>query len=346
MSTFATVNIGHGRPAYIICEIAQAHDGSLGIAHSMIDAAADAGVDAVKFQTHIASEESTYDDRFRENFSTIDKTRYDYWKRMEFTAEQWLELAIHARKRNLEFISSPFSIAAVDMLEKIGVRIWKLGSGELDNLNLIQRILETRLPIIASTGLHPWAEITKLVNTVALRSNELALLQCTTLYPCPIKEVGVNLMLEIRERYKCIVGLSDHSAKLSPSLYAICNGADIIEVHGTFDRGLFGPDSTSSLTFAELGELVKYRDDFFILATNLVDKDTSVERRAESRRLFSRSLATKTDLKAGHIMQFNDFSFKKPGGGIDPKKISEYVGRRISQDVNSNYLLKESDFES
>ena len=140
-------------PCLIIAEVAQAHDGSLGAAHAYIDAIADAGADAVKFQTHIAEAESTPHEPWRVKFSKQDATRYDYWKRIEFTEEQWLGLKQHADERNLIFLSSPFSIEAVDLLTRIGVRYWKIASGEVSNLPMLEHILKTRLPIILSSGM-------------------------------------------------------------------------------------------------------------------------------------------------------------------------------------------------
>jgi len=344
MIRFSNFGIGVGRPSFIICEVGQAHDGSLGIAHSMIDAAADSGADAVKFQTHIATEESTYDDKFRVRFSYCDKSRYDYWKRMEFSPDQWSELASHARERNLEFISSPFSEAAVELLERVGVRLWKLGSGELCNIPLLQCLAKTTKPIIASTGLHGWSDISSFAQQLGVSGCDFALLQCNSTYPTKLEEVGVNIIGEIRRRFGCLSGLSDHTGNISAPLYAISHGADIVEVHCTFDKRMFGPDSSSSITFDDLHRLVKLRNDFYILSTNLVDKDQLAQEKLHTKLLFSRSLAPRIDLPAGHIMRRGDFSVKKPGGGIEPSLLELYIGKSLSRDVSSNFLLKESDF--
>src|SRR5262245_22302272 len=164
MSEQATVTIGDrvigaGAKAFIIAEVAQAYDGSLGLAHAFIDAAADAKADAVKFQMHIASEESTREEPFRVLFSQQDATRYDYWRRMEFTSDQWVGLAEHARKRGLAFLSSAFSVRAVELLSGIGVDAWKLASGEHRSGDVLDRICSTGLPVLVSTGMSPYAEI-------------------------------------------------------------------------------------------------------------------------------------------------------------------------------------------
>src|SRR4051812_39434943 len=151
-------NLQKGR-CLIIGEVALTHDGSLGLAHAFVDAIADAGADAVKFQTHIAAAESTPSEPFRVKFSRQDKTRYDYWKRMEFTEEGWRGLAEHAHERGIVFLSSPFSIEAVDLLERVGMPLWKIASGETSNTMLLDRILDTGKPVLLSTGMSPIEEI-------------------------------------------------------------------------------------------------------------------------------------------------------------------------------------------
>src|SRR5690242_6804505 len=165
----------------IIAEVAQAHDGSLGMAHAFIDAAARAGADAVKFQTHIAAAESSPQEPWRVKFSYQDASRYDYWKRMEFTEAQWVGLEQHAREKGLVFLSSPFSMQAVELLARVGVPAWKVGAGEVSNLPMLERLAATGKPVILSSGMSPWEEMDRAVE--AVRRN-CAVLQCTTSYPC------------------------------------------------------------------------------------------------------------------------------------------------------------------
>jgi sialic acid synthase SpsE len=171
------------KPIKIIAEIAQAHDGSLGILHSYIDALATTGVDAIKFQTHIAEAESSEYEQFRVNFSYVDKTRFDYWKRMEFSIDQWKEIKQHCDKVGLEFMSSPFSNKAVDYLEEIGVNQYKVGSGEISNLLLLNRLSETGKPVILSSGLSDWDELETAINFLQSKNTDVSILQCTTQYP-------------------------------------------------------------------------------------------------------------------------------------------------------------------
>ena len=234
-------NVGQGNPALIIAEVAQSHDGSLGLAHAFVDAAAEAGADAIKFQTHFAAEESTLDEPFRIRFSQQDQTRFDYWRRMEFSPDQWHGLASHARERGLIFLSTPFSMAAIELLRKIGVPAWKIGSGEFASSDLWKAMAATGTPILFSTGMASRAEIDGAVTIFRSSAVPHALLQCTSTYPCPLEEVGLNVIDELRARYACPVGLSDHSGSVFPGLAALARGADIVEIHVTFDRGMFGP---------------------------------------------------------------------------------------------------------
>ncbi|CAN0044541.1 unnamed protein product, partial [Chrysoparadoxa australica] len=182
---------------YIIAEIGQAHDGSLGIAHSYIDALAATGVDAIKWQTHIAEAESSDLEPFRVNFSYEDKTRFDYWKRMEFTIDQWAGLKRHCDEKGVEFISSPFSNKAVDLLEEIGVARYKIGSGEVNNLLLLEKIAQTGKPIILSSGMSSFSELSETIKFLKPFGNQLSILQCTTAYPTKPEDWGLNVISDL-----------------------------------------------------------------------------------------------------------------------------------------------------
>ena len=192
-----TNKVSKKSPVYVIAEIGQAHDGSLGSAHAYIDAVSKIGVQAIKFQTHIAEEESSKYDTFRKKFSFQDNTRFDYWKRTEFTEEEWSGLYDHAKKVGLTFLSTPFSFKAMDLLENIGVKAWKVGSGETNNLPMLERMAKTKLPVILSSGLSNWKDINDAVKVVEKYNKKIALLQCTTAYPCPPEKLGLNIINEI-----------------------------------------------------------------------------------------------------------------------------------------------------
>ena len=337
--------VGPGRPTYIVAEIAQAHDGSLGTAHALVDALADAGVDAVKFQTHIALEESTLDEPFRVRFSRQDDTRYAYWKRMEFTDGQWAGLARHAREKGLAFLSSPFSEKAVRLLRDIGVPAWKLGSGEVRSDSLIEAIPRDGRPILLSTGMSDWREIEEGVNRLRERGYPVVVLQCTSMYPTPLDKVGLNVIDDLRDRFDCPVGLSDHSGTVFPALAGMAGGIDLLEVHVTFHRRMFGPDVPASLTLEEMGFLVQARDAFHTMRRHPVDKDRLARELETTKSMFSKSLAPRYGIPAGTVIERDMLTFKKPGSGIPPRDLEHVVGMRCARDVGPERLLQWEDLE-
>ena len=329
----------------VIGEVALTHDGSLGLAHAFVDAIADAGADAVKFQTHIAAAESTPSEPFRVKFSRQDKTRYDYWKRMEFTEEGWRGLAEHARERGILFLSSPFSIQAVDLLERIGVPLWKIASGETSNTALLDRILDTRKPVLLSTGMSPLEEIDRAVAQVRARNADLGVFQCTTAYPCPPEKIGLNLIPFYRQRYGCWVGLSDHSATIYPGLAGAAVGMDMLEVHVALSREMFGPDVIASITTQELRQLVDGIRFIERMRAHPLDKDASAQETAPLRKLFTRSLVARASLPAGTVIEREHVLIKKPGTGLSPDRLEDVIGRRLTRPVTADQVLAAEDIE-
>lgn len=335
--------IGNGLRPFIIAEVGQAHDGSLGLAHSFIDAASKSRVDAVKFQTHIANSESTIDEPFRVKFSLQDETRYDYWRRMEFTAEQWAGLAQHAKEKDLVFLSSPFSIEAVELLEKIGIAAWKIGSGEFWSNQMLRAMMDTRKPLLISTGMSDWSDINEMASQLTEDEYPFCLFQCTSSYPTPLGDIGLNVLDDISTKLGCPVGLSDHSGSIFPSIAAMARDAALIEVHMTLAREMFGPDVSSSLTIEELKVLVQFRDAIWLMNQNPVDKDEMAGRLKGVRDLFSKSIALNRDLCSGHVLNREDVCLKKPGTGISIKEIDKVVGKVLKHDVGTNRLLRWED---
>jgi len=329
----------------IIGEVAQAHDGSLGMAHAFVNAIANAGADAVKFQTHIAAAESTPDEPWRVKFSPQDATRYDYWKRMEFTEEQWHGLKRHADERGLNFLSSPFSIEAVELLTRVGVAAWKVASGEVNNTPMFERMAATGLPILLSTGMSPLSEIDAAVERVKAHGLPLVVLQCTTAYPCPLEKVGLNLIPFFRERYRCAVGLSDHSGTIYPGLAAATLGIEVLEVHVTLSREMFGPDVPASITTSELRQLVEGVRFIEKMKAHPVDKDAMAQEMAPLRDLFTKSVVARMELPAGTVLREEHLTVKKPGTGIPANRLHEVVGKRLQRPVKANELLQEQDLE-
>lgn len=318
---------------YLIAEIAQAHEGSLELAHSYISALGKTGVDAVKFQVHIAEAESSIHEPFRIKMNTEDKSRFDYWKRMEFSLDQWKELKKHCDEEGIEFIASPFSNAAVDLLEKVGVNRYKIGSGEVNNFLLLEKIGKTQKPVIISSGMSSIEELEKTVEFLKQKKIEFSILQCTTAYPTEPSNYGLNVIGELKDRYRVPVGYSDHSSKIATGIAAIALGAEILEFHAVFSRNSFGPDATSSLEMEEICELVKAVRDITSALKLPVDKNNN-SHYLELKNIFEKSLAVNKDLKAGHILRFEDLEAKKPKGfGIAASLFEEVIGKSLNRDL-------------
>lgn len=328
---------------YLIAEIAQAHDGSLGILHSYIDAVAKTGVQAIKFQMHIAEAESSLHEPFRIKFSYEDDTRFDYWKRMEFTLEQWQEIKRHCDAVKLDFICSPFSNLAVDWLEEIGVHAYKIGSGEANNFLLLEKIAKTGKPVIISSGMSSFAELDQTVGFLKSRNVGFSILQCTTAYPTKPEQFGLNVINELKERYQVPIGFSDHSAKVATGIAAVALGAEILEFHVVFSRELFGPDAIASLTLAETKQLAEAVSEINTAVNNPIDKNDNAGF-ANLKSIFEKSLAVNKDLPKGHTITFDDLESKKPKGfGMPAADFNKAIGKQLINDKTQWDFLNEAD---
>lgn len=330
---------------YYIAEIGQAHDGSLGILHSYIDALAHTGVSAVKFQMHIAEAESSIHEPFRVKFSYEDATRFDYWKRMEFTLEQWKGIKKHCDEVGLDFICSPFSILAIDWLEEIGVKYYKIGSGEVNNLLLLEKIALTNKPVILSSGMSNFSELDSTVHFLKSRNVEFSILQCTTAYPTQPEQYGLNVIKELKDRYQVKVGFSDHSSKIATNVAAVALGAEILEFHVVFNKRMFGPDAKSSLTIEESEQLVLDCNAIQKAIQNPVDKNNN-EQFKELKSIFEKSLALNKSLPKGHVLKLDDLEAKKPKGyGMDAQLFQQVIGKTLVKDLKKWDFLNLNDFE-
>jgi N-acetylneuraminate synthase len=264
---------------------------------------------------------------------------------MEFSEEQWHGLKKHAAERHLMFLSSPFSLEAVDLLDRVGVAAWKVASGEVSNGPMFERMAATGLPILLSTGMSPLDEIDATVARIQAKRLPVAVLQCTSMYPTPPEKIGLNLIPVFRQRYHCAVGLSDHSGAIYAGLAAAALGIEVLEVHMTLSREAFGPDVPASLTTAELAQLVEGIRAIETMRANPVDKDAMARDMAAMRDLFTKSVVARVDLPAGTRLKNEHLTVKKPGTGISANRLQELVGRRVQRLIKADELLQEEDFE-
>lgn len=329
----------------LIAEIGQAHDGSLGMALSYIEALAGTGVDAVKFQVHIADAESSIYEPFRVKFSDQDKTRFDYWKRMEFTPDEWKVLKQRCDDKEVEFLASPFSNKAVDLLEEIGVKRYKIGSGEVSNFLLLEKIARTGKPVILSSGMSSYAELDSTIEFLKEKKISYSILQCTTAYPTNPEQYGLNVIQELKERYDVPVGYSDHSARVETCIAAAALGAEILEFHAVFSRKSFGPDASSSLEINEIRELVDAVKNISLALQHPVDKNDN-STFGNLKDIFEKSLAVNKDLPKGHVLSFQDIESKKPKGkGLSASEFKLVIGKKLKSDMDQWDFLTEKNIE-
>lgn len=328
---------------FLIAEIAQAHGGSLQKAHDYIDAVASTGVDAIKFQTHIADAESSIYEPFRVKFTDAYATRFDYWKAMEFSLDEWKALKSHCDAVGLEFMSSPFSNEAVNLLEEVGVTRYKVGSGEVTNFLLLEKISQTKKPVILSSGMSSYDELDAAVSFLKTKNVDLSIMQCTTAYPTTSEQLGLNIIQELKHKYKVPVGFSDHSAKISTGVAAVALGAELLEFHVIIDANESGPDACASLTIEQTIQL--NRDARYIhnaIGHPINKRDISSFK--ELKQIFEKSLAVNKALPLGHILTFDDLEAKKPKGfGINAFEFENFIGKKLSRAMEPWEFLNQKD---
>ena len=226
----------------IVAEVGLSHKGNFQRAINFIKNAKSSGADIVKFQTHFAKFESTLDEPFRINISKKFKNRYDYWEKTEFSKREWKKIIDICKKEKIFFATSPFSIEAVKIMRSLGCRNWKIGSGEALSFGIIKEILKNKKDgFIVSTGMSTWKEICKIYNYVRKKkSSNFYILQCTTEYPNNFKNVGLNIIEKMKKKFNCMIGLSDHTGSVFPSISALSLGAKMIEAHVCHSKKIRG----------------------------------------------------------------------------------------------------------
>lgn len=331
----------------LIAEIGLAHEGSLGLAMSMASAAIQSGADVVKFQAHFPEYESSSSEKFRTNFSVQDETRWDYWHRTAFSVREWALLKNYVEKKGAKFSVSVFSSYSIDVMHTLEVEMLKIGSADLNNEEILEKLQDFSGTILFSTGMATWREIEKTANWLvkSKASNHSAILQCTSIYPTTLDKVGLNIMGEIKEKFNIPTGLSDHSQGINSSITAIVKGANYIEKHVVLSPFMFGPDLSASITIQDFSLLRIFRDDFLSIS-NIVDKDKIAEQLSETRCLFGRSLALKHSKNAGEKVLQEDFCLRKPSGGLSWSDKDRLAGKFLAKSYKITDILEESHFDS
>lgn len=334
---------------FVIAEAGVNHNGSRELALRLVEVAAEAGADAVKFQTFRADSlvKAGVAKADYQRAQTGEGDQHSMLKALELSHELHEELVARCRELNIEFMSTPFDRESADYLIRLGVRRMKIPSGELTNLPFIERLASSGLPLIMSTGMADLVEVTEAV-AAAARGRErggfaepltqvLTLLHCTSSYPAAAEDVNLLAMRTLAERCGLPVGYSDHTADTAVAVAAVALGAQVIEKHFTLDRNLPGPDHKASLEPDQLARMIR---DIRTVEAALGDGDKR-PRPVELpvRDLVRRSVVVNRDLPAGTVLSEQDLVLLRPGIGLPPKALAEVVGRRLAQDIAAGTLL-------
>jgi len=346
--TVGSRRIGAGEPVFVIAEAGVNHNGDLDLARRLIDVAADAGADAVKFQTFRTEalvSGAAPKARYQMETTGADESQQAMLARLELSPAAHAALRDHARARGIVFFSTPFDEDSADLLDRLGVPLLKVPSGEVTNLPLLRHLAAKRRPLLMSTGMCTLTEVETAVATVHEAGDPpLALLHCVSAYPAPVEDTNLRAMDALRARFGCPVGLSDHSLGIAVALAAVARGAAILEKHVTLDKNLPGPDHRASLEPAELTALVRGVRAIEAALGDGVKRPMPSE--IDTRAVARRSLVAARALPAGHRLSRADVAIKRPGTGIPPAELERVLGRRLTRALAADELLDWTALES
>jgi sialic acid synthase SpsE len=327
--------VGDGQPCFVIAEIGSNHNGDWSLACQLVDAAAEAGVDAVKVQTfraatHVSSKART------PSYLKTDVPLQEIIRKIEIDRDWHQPLADYCRKKGVEFFSSPCDVEAVDELEAVGAPVHKVASFDLPDTDLIGYIARTGKPVILSTGLSNWMEIQGALDACRAAGNpNVILLQCTSLYPAPVALSNLDAMRTMREAFGVLTGYSDHTMGDTIPCAAVARGACVIEKHFTLDRGLKGPDHPFAIQPAELKQMMQRIREIEAAIGDGVKNGPRPEEQ-EMANLARRSLHALRDIPAGTAITADMLTIKRPGLGIPPSLRGHVIGRLARRDIEAD----------
>ena len=333
--------IDENAPIFIIAEAGVNHNGSIALAKQLIDVAAEAGADAVKFQTFIAEEVVSTNApkaEYQKNTTDASESQLDMIKKLELSKEDHQELMDYAKHKNIMFLSTPFDNRSVDLLVELGVPLIKISSGEITNHPFLKYIAKNGLPIILSTGMSTLEEVAEAVSVIKdAGCKDLTLLHCTSNYPARVEDCNLLAMKTMADAFDFPVGYSDHTPGIYVPLAAAAMGACVIEKHFTLDKNLPGPDHRASLEPIELEEMVR--------GIRLVEKargssvKAPVESEFEVRDVARKSIVAKVDIPVDTVIIGDMLAFKRPGTGIYPKYFLNVIGCTTLVNIKKDEII-------
>lgn len=326
---------------FIIAEAGVNHNGDIGIAKKMIDAASAAGADAVKFQTfkteRIVSINAPKAEYQIENTNIIE-SQYQMLKKLEIDKETHLELMEYCEKKNILFLSTPFDIESVKMLAELGIEIIKIPSGEITNLPYLREVAKQKKKVILSTGMSNMQEVKEVVQILRQNGTEdITVLHCNTQYPTPMEDVNLKAMISMKDELGLPVGYSDHTQGIEVPIAAVAMGAAVIEKHFTLDRAMEGPDHKASLEPDELTAMVKAIRNIEKALGNGVKTLSKSEK--DNLAIARKSIVAACKIEKGELFTEKNLTVKRPGNGISPMKWDEMIGKTADKTYDVDEMI-------
>ena len=329
---------------FIIAEAGVNHNGSIDLAKKLIDAAVDAKVDAVKFQTfkteNLVCKDAKKAKYQKENTDKENESQYEMIKKLELDIESHKELISYCREKNIMFLSTPFDLDSIKLLDGLGLEIFKIGSGEITNLPYLREIGKLGKKVILSSGMSTIYEIKDaldILTKAGTKKESIAILHANTQYPTPMEDVNLRAMQTIKETLKVEIGYSDHTLGIEVPTAAAALGAAVIEKHFTLDKNMEGPDHKASLEPNELKAMVKAIRNIELALGSDIKRPSPSEQ--ENIAIARKSIVAKREIKKGELFSEDNLAVKRPGNGMNPMKWDEVIGTFSAKDYKEDELI-------
>jgi len=335
--------IGYGNPCFIIAEVGVNHNGDIKLAHKLIDVAAEAGADAVKFQSFVTEDlvmPEAQKARYQVETTGQNGGQFAMLKSLELSKDQQKELKSHCDEIGILYLCTPYEEKSADLLEHIGVAAYKIASTDTSNILFLRYLARKNIPVILSTGMSSLGEVEESVNELKLHGldGKLIILQCTSEYPVPVQDINLRAMKTMELAFGCPVGFSDHTPGIGASPWAVAAGACIVEKHFTLDRNMEGPDHRASIEPDELKELVRTIRNVEAALGDGIKRPMPSELPNKTR--MQKSLVATRSIPADETIQETDLTCKRPGSGLPPKWFDRVVGRKAAKRIQKEEMLE------
>jgi len=332
------------KKVFIIAEAGVNHNGSIELAKKLIDVAVQAGVDSVKFQTFktelCISKDAKKADYQIENTNNNQETQFEMVKKLELNEETHKELISYCKTQKIMFLSTPFDHDSIELLNDLGLEIFKIPSGEITNLPYLRHIGKLSKKVILSTGMADIGEIEDALDVLieaGTQKENITILHANTMYPTPMKDVNLKAMVTIGNTFDIPFGYSDHTLGIEVDIAAVAMGANVIEKHFTLDKTMDGPDHKASLEPDELKAMVKAIRNIELALGSSIKKPSKSE--TPNMEIARKSIVAKTEIKKGDKLSEENITIKRPGNGINPMRWDEVVGTIATKDYKEDELI-------